>query len=94
MVWFALAVLAALYVVLAAWATREFRRARRHADLPDRARFCDRVGQAIRIATRDASQVAVLVLDADEITRSRRAWRACCARATRSPRSAATSSRS
>ncbi len=66
MVWFALAVLAALYVVLAAWATREFRRARRHADLPDRARFCDRVGQAIRIATRDASQVAVLVLDADD----------------------------
>ena len=70
MVWFALAVLAALYVVLAAWATRESRRARcRRAtprctprpDLPDRARFRDRVGQAIRIATRDASQVAVLV---------------------------------
>jgi len=78
MVWFALAALGALYVVLAAWAVRTSRRARRHAaaseyaalhdhvtELPNRVLFHDRVHQAIRIATRDASQVAVLLIDLD-----------------------------
>jgi EAL domain-containing protein (putative c-di-GMP-specific phosphodiesterase class I)/GGDEF domain-containing protein len=74
MVWLALAVLAALYVVLAAWALRTFRHARRPVsrdcttELPDRVRFHDRMRQAIRIATRDASQLAVLVLELDDDT--------------------------
>ena len=74
MVWFALAVLAALYVVLAAWATRgvpgaaasEYAALHDHVtELPNRVLFCDRVDQAIKIATRDAAQVAVLMIDLD-----------------------------
>jgi diguanylate cyclase (GGDEF)-like protein len=78
MVWIVLSVLGLLYVVLAGYAVRASRRARVQAaaseyaalhdhvtELPNRVLFHDRVHQATKLALREGTGVAVLMIDLD-----------------------------
>ncbi len=78
MTWIALAALGLLYLVLAGYAVRASRRARVQAaageyaalhdhvtELPNRVLFHDRVHQATKLAARDGSGLAVLMIDLD-----------------------------